>query len=422
MQKLVRRGSDAGLQSWSKWLRFAAANMMRNKRRSLATLSITTLGTCAILVAAGFALFTYRGLSETSARSTGHLIVAAPAAFDNEEDVPLQTGLENWEDLRRELLTDERVRHVLPKIEFTGLISNGDKTAIMLAIGIDPDAEFAVKGPFLRVRDGEVITGNNSNEVVIGEALARTLKAKVGAQLTLLATTTEGAFNAVDVVVRGIVSSGVTELDRRLVYADLGTAQQLLVTNRVSKIGVFLDRMDGVEAAKQRFEQLPIVRQQGLQVQTWLKFSDVYRSVKSLYDIIFGSLGTVIALIVLVVVANAMAMAVVERTREIGALRAMGTFPSQLTKMFGLEALLIGCAGAVLGAMLALLVSGLLVMLNLQMPPPPGNTYGYPLLIDLSWGMMFIVIAMFPVLCAFASVIVTRRTLNQSIVDALTHI
>lgn len=413
---------DAGLQAWLRWLRFAAANTMRNKRRSLVTLGITALGACAILVAAGFALFTYHGLAESSARSTGHLILAKPAAFDDDEDVPLQTGLDNWEALRDALLTDEHVRNVLPKIEFTGLVSNGDKSAVMLAIGIDPDAEFAVRGPFLRVKDGDVITGDNSNEIVIGEALAHTLKAKVGGQLTLLATTTEGAFNAVDVTVRGIVSSGVTELDKRLVYCDLGTAQHLLATHRVSNVGVFLDRMDGVDAARQRLQQLPLVRAQGLKVKTWLDFSDVYRSVKSLYDIIFGSLGAVIALIVFIVVANAMAMAVVERTREIGALRAMGTLPSQLMRMFGLEALLLGGGGAVLGALLALLVSGLLLLLNLQMPPPPGNTYGYPLLIDLSWSMTLLVVTLFPLLCAAASLAVTRRSLNQSVVEALAHV
>lgn len=422
MHSMTGRSGDAGLHAWLRWLRFAAANTMRNKRRSFATLGIAALGACAILVAAGFALFTYHGLAETSARSTGHLILAKAAAFDDEEDVPLQTGLDHWEALRDTLLGDEHVRNVLPKIEFTGLISNGDKSTVMLAIGIDPDAEFAVRGPFLQVRQGEVITGNNSNEVVIGEALARTLKARVGGQLTLLATTTEGAFNAVDVTVRGIVSSGVTELDRRLVYCDLGTAQRLLVTERVSNVGVFLDNMDAVEAARQRLRQLPVIHEQGLTVKTWLDLSDVYRSVKSLYDIIFGALGTVITLIVFVVVANAMAMAVVERTREIGALRAMGTLPSQLTRMFGLEALLLGGGGAVLGAVLASLVAGLLVALNLQMPPPPGNTYGYPLLIDLSWQMTLIVVTVFPLLCALASIVVTRRSLHQSVVEALAHV
>jgi putative ABC transport system permease protein len=44
------------------------------------------------------------------------------------------------------------VRQVLPRVAFSGLISNGDKSTVMVAAGVDPDAEFAVKGPFLKVR------------------------------------------------------------------------------------------------------------------------------------------------------------------------------------------------------------------------------------------------------------------------------
>jgi hypothetical protein len=52
-----------------------------------------------------------------------------------------------------------------------------------------------------------------------------------------------------------------------------------------------------------------------------------YRSVRDLYNRIFGALGLIIGVIVVFVVTNAMAMAIIERTREIGTLRALGTLP-----------------------------------------------------------------------------------------------
>ena len=60
------------------WLRFAAQNTLRNRRRSLATVAIAALGTAAILLAGGFALYTYQSLEQGAARSTGHLIVGLP--------------------------------------------------------------------------------------------------------------------------------------------------------------------------------------------------------------------------------------------------------------------------------------------------------------------------------------------------------
>jgi len=141
----------------ARWLRFAWLNTLRNRRRSAVTVGIAALGTAAILLAGGFALFTYQGLAQISARTTGHLIVATPAQFQRDEDTPLQYGLDGVAALRDKLLADPDVRQVLPRVEFTGLVSNGDKSTVMMAAGIDPDAEFAVKGPFLKVTAGEVL-------------------------------------------------------------------------------------------------------------------------------------------------------------------------------------------------------------------------------------------------------------------------
>ena len=77
------------------WLKFAVQNTLRNRRRSLVTVAIAALGTAGILLAGGFALSTYQGLSEMAARSTGHLIVANPAQFDKDEEAylrPCRTG------------------------------------------------------------------------------------------------------------------------------------------------------------------------------------------------------------------------------------------------------------------------------------------------------------------------------------------
>ena len=122
----------------------------------------------------------------------------------------------------------------------------------MMASGVDPVGEFSVKGPFLTVSAGDVLAPGSSAEVMLGEGLARSLKAVPGSSLTLLASTTEGALNALDVRVKGVFSTGVPEIDKRLVYTDLGTAQKLLNTSRVSTLGVFLDRMESTGPAQQR--------------------------------------------------------------------------------------------------------------------------------------------------------------------------
>jgi len=400
-----------------RWLRFAAANALRNRRRSAVTAGITALGTAAILLAGGFAIYTYQALAESSARTTGHLVMAKPEQFTRDEDVPLQHGLSGWADMRRKLLADDAVRQVLPRVEFSGLVSNGDKSTVMVAAGIDPDAEFAIKGPFLALRDGRVLTSADRQQVMLGEALARSLKAAPGSSLTLLASTTDGALNAIDVTIAGTVSTGVPELDKRLVYTDLASAQKLLASDRVSSLGVFLDRMAATAAARERVQAV----WPALAVQTWDEQAVFYRSVKALYNRIFGALGVIIGVIVVFVVTNAMAMAVIERTREIGTLRALGTLPAQLVRSFALEGFVLGGGGALLGVLLALAVTGALLVFPVQMPPPPGRSAGYPLQIAFDGTLYLATLAAMLGLATAASAWVARRTVRKPIVDALAH-
>ncbi|MFZ1606709.1 MAG: FtsX-like permease family protein, partial [Rhodoferax sp.] len=362
------------------WLKFAIQNTLRNRRRSLVTVSIAALGTAAILLAGGFALSTYQALAQAAARSSGHLILGTPAQFTQDEDMPLQHGLDNVAQLRTQLLADPAVRQVLPKIAFNGLISNGDKSTIMMATGVEPDSEFGVKGPFLTMTAGQVLaSGSTDAEVMLGAGLARSLKATPGSSLTLLTSTTEGAMNAMDVRVKGIFSTGVPDIDKRLVYTDIVTAQKLLVTQRVSSLGIFLDRMESTEPVQQRLAaQFP-----QLTVQTWMDQAFFYQSVRDLYNRIFGALGFIIGVIVVFVVTNAMAMAIIERTREIGTLRAMGTLPGQLLRTLALEGMVLGGVGAVTGAALSLGLSLMLYVVPVNMPAPPGRSEGYPLTIAI---------------------------------------
>ena len=98
------------------WLKFAWRNILRNRRRSGVTIAIAALGTAAILLAGGFALYTYEALAQSSARTSGHLILARPEQFSRDEDSPLQNGLDDAAQLTARLLQDPAVRQVLPKV------------------------------------------------------------------------------------------------------------------------------------------------------------------------------------------------------------------------------------------------------------------------------------------------------------------
>jgi putative ABC transport system permease protein len=404
------------------WILFALRNTLRNRRRSLVTVAIAALGTAAILLAGGFALFSYQGLEQSSARDTGHLTLADARFFDREEATPLELGLGNYDEIRERLLAIPDVRYVLPRVQFSGLISNGDKSVVALGIGIDPAAEFKVRGPFLTVHAGETLDGTEPADrpaVMLGDGLARQLKVAPGDGVTLLASTSEGALNALDVRIKGIFSTGIPEIDKRLVYTDVPTAQELVAAERVSTVGIYLRRLDLTDSVQLRVARLFGDR---YAVKTWREQAVFYLAVRSLYNRIFGSLGTIITVIVLFVTANAMAMAIIERTREIGTLRALGTLPGQLVRVLALEGATLGGVGALLGTLIALGFSIALLFAGIEMPPAPGRSTGYPLQIAISPTLYALAIVTITGLSMVCAAVIASRTANKPVVEALGHV
>src|ERR1043165_1986064 len=111
---------------------------------------------------------------------------------------------------------------------------------------------------------------------------------------SLLASTSEGALNAIDVQVCGIFSTGIGDIDKRLVYTDLATAQQLLAADRGSSMGIYLRTLELTEPARQR---MAAHFAPAFALKTWREQAVFYESVRNLYNRIFGTMGSIIALI-----------------------------------------------------------------------------------------------------------------------------
>jgi len=403
------------------WLRFAFRNLFRNKRRAATTLLITAIGTATVLAASGFVLYNYDGLRRLAAFENGHLILGDPRHFEDEEETPMAFGLQGYAELQRELEADPRVRAALPRAELTGLISNGDKSTIFMGTGIDP-REFKVRGPVFKLLEGELLAeafaSADEPQVLLAKDLARTLKGKVGDGLTLLSTTANGALNALDVKVTGIFTSGVPELDARMILVHLGTAQSLLASHKATTLSVYLRDTDLTEPMAKEVRS----RHPDLGVRTWEDLATFYHKVKALYNRIFATLGVIIVVMVFFAIYNTMSMVVVERTREIGTLIALGAYRWEIVRNFLLESALLGAIGSGLGALLAATISLALRHSHIMMPPPPGRTEGYPLLIYFYWDVALVIMLLVILTSAAAAWLAARRGARKNIVEALAHV
>jgi putative ABC transport system permease protein len=138
-----------------------------------------------------------------------------------------------------------------------------------------------------------------------------------------------------------------------------------------------------------------------------------------LYNRILGVMGGVILAMVAFAIFNTATMSVMERTREIGALAAMGTRRFEILRLFVLEAGLIGMVGSLVGLAVAAMLSVTLMVFDIQMPPPPGKTEGYPLQVYWSALMAGISALLVVLVSILASGLATAKGVRKPIVEAL---
>ena len=407
-----------------RWWRLAGRNLLRHRRRTFLTGSIVVVGFVAVTMTAGFIVQTFEALRQATIDALGgHVRLFDPRA-DGKTDEEAQSYLiDDWEGLARLVRKDPRVVRILPKLSFFGLAAKGERSVAYLGTGTEPEQERASGFAPDLVVAGRFFANPDADEVMLGAGLARSLGAAPGDLITVLTTATDGSLNAVDAAVVAILQYPVKEMDDRVLFLPYRAAARLLkAEGKVHVLAVRLSRDEETDAAARSVAEAARTAGRPVAVKTWLETAAFYKQVRLLYIGIFLFTGIVLAVVVILAVANTMTMSVFERTREMGTLLAIGMERGQVKKLFLLEGLLLAAAGTLLGAVLSLLFRAGLNALSIQMPPPPGGTRGTLLFVRF-----------FPIAYAAGFVLMTatllvaswwpaRRASRLNPVEALAHV
>ena len=408
----------------SRWWRLAARNLFRHGRRTLLTGSIVVVGFVAVTMTAGFVSQTFSSLKAATIRGTGgHLRLLDPRAAGKTDDEAASLMLDDWQGLAALVKKDPRVVQSMPKLSFFGLVAKGEKSAAYLGTGTIPALERNASLASDTVVSGAFLSHEDADEVMLGSGLARAVGAKVGELVTVMATTPDGALNAVDASVEAVLSYPIKELDDRLLYLPYAAAAKLLKSEgKANTLVVLLKDEADVEAVARDLVRSLAAAGRPVVVKTWLETAAFYKQVKLLYIAIFFFMGLVLSTVVILATANTMTMSVFERTREIGTLLAIGMERGQIRSLFLLEGVLLGLGGSLIGAIVSLLLRIGLNASGIMLPPPPGGTHGNVLHVDfipLAYGLGFVMMSLTLLLAAWWP---ARRAARLNPVEALGHV
>lgn len=403
------------------WLTLAWRNFIRNTRKSYFTLLIIVIGTVACSVGIAYINATFLLVKEGTIRGgVGHLQVATPDYFDSFEESTLENGmsLTQSEQILSRLQRHDAVDIVTPRIAFQGLISHGDTSLVFVGDAVEAKKERRLSQAFVSTVKGqglEYLASDDIYHAVIGSELARLLGVAPGDSVTLMAVTTLGGLNAIDVTIQGISKTGSPEIDKMQLTVPLKMAQELLLTDKVSRYVVLLNN----ESEISNVQTLLSEATPELTTRTWQQLSPFYGQMVALYTRQFLVFGVIMGLVVTLTMGNAMLMNLFDRKRELATMASMGLPQYGIRASYLLEAAILGLSAGALGLMVSYFSSMGINALSIDMPPPPGRSEGYQLfvLFDL-YSSTFLLLAV-AVLCVVAAWFATSRISKISLLEAI---
>jgi putative ABC transport system permease protein len=405
-------------------IKIAWRNILRHKRRSFFAMLTILSGVTGIILFGGFIEANYAGLRESVIRSQyGHLQVhkAGYEANHRREPEQYRMPMDQADRVKVLLEANPHVQMTSRRLEFTALLGNEKTSQAALVRGVDPDTEALINSA-LTIVDGTDLDAADPEGVLLGEGLAQAINAKVGDHLSLLATTVNGVMNAIDVKVVGLFQSFAKEYDDAAMMMVLDHAQQLLNTQTIDTVVALLDETPALDGVVADVAARAKTDSPDIEWAEWHKLATYYHKVVDLYDGFFFFINLVIYIVVLFGVANTMIVTVMERTPEIGTLRAMGTRRGGIVQQFLVEGLLLAVLSSLIGVAVAVAATYAINALEIMMPPPPGSSKGYPLRIEYVPAVWAESVAAVALMAFFATLFPAVQAAKKSIVDALRHV
>lgn len=408
--------------NWEKSIEISLAfrNIIRQKQRSLISLGAIIFGVCSLILASGFIEWIFIDFRETSIRSQlGHLQITRPGYQEEGKANPYHFLLPDTQpELKLTSSSLEKIKVIVPRLSFSGLISSGESTLSFIGEGVDPN-EQNFFGDALQLTTGNYLSGNNTFQIIMGEGLSRNLGVETGDNVTLLVNTASGGINAIEVTISGLFTTVTKSYDDNAIRIPIETAQKLIrVTGAHSWIVLLNHTEDTNQVLSLLHDQLP---QSKFEITPWYQLADFYNKTTVLLSKQVLAIKIIIAIIILLSISNTMSISVIERTGEIGTAMALGIKQTKILYMFLTEGILLGCIGGILGVMIGYLLANIISSVGIPMPPPPGMARGYTGEILVTQSMVLEAISLAIGTTLIASVYPAWKASKLQIVDALRH-
>lgn len=371
-------------------IKLAIRNILRNRRRSL--LTILSMGGGYFMLSAMLSMTegSYSNIINVFTRDhTGHVQVHKSNYLNRPS---LYKTINESDKLIKTILQFNQVKGVAPRIYAPSLAYGKNKTFPANVIGINPDLESQTTYLKDKVKKGSYLnngmTANGYFPAMMGKTLAKNLHLEIGDELVLISQGVDGSI-ANDIFEVVAIVGTADSFERMNVYLSLNAIRQFIsMGNKVHELAITLKHQTLAKKFARNLQQS--LKNKDLQVEPWQKIEETfYKSMQADKKGNYVSMGILI-FIVSIGVLNTVLMGTMERTREFGVLKAIGTRPIAIFRLIMLESLFLSLISCLLGLILVLPVNYWLATVGLALPEPidmGGISFEY-MLGEISWFSM----------------------------------
>ena len=323
------------LKSFLKTVYFLISKDLDTHRRTIALLviAISIGSTQYVFYMAAMSDFADKSLDRTVNTNVGHIII---------EPYEGKKYINSVSTVERELLLIPGLTGASPRIDTQAVINREDELETCTVHGITPSKEDTVTILSSKIRDGTFLSDKDKESVVIGNKLADKIDADVGNKVTITYRNGERR----DYLISGIIHSDLDEIDSLMVIVSLHELKDVFsLGDQATEIAIRTTDFEKVDELKY------LVMQQNPhgEVKTWkdkLAFMLALVELSEYQTSLFGGITLFAASVAIVVM---MYITVINRSHEIGVIKAMGGRNSLILYVFLGEAIIIGILGAFFG-------------------------------------------------------------------------
>lgn len=325
-------------------IKIAWRNIWRNRTRSLVVIGSIVVGVWAILAGTAFMNgFMVSYSADMIEHDISNVQIHNP---DFKTDFDINYSINNSEEKVDMISNWEGVLGASSRIISNGMISSPQKAGGVQIRGIDPEKEAIVTGLDSMIIEGAYFEGVKRNPIIIGSKMAKNLKVNVRSKVVLTFTDSNGDVTAGAFRVVGIIKSSSISINELYAFVRKDDISSLLGINREAhEIAVLIDKQydENIIVSKYK-EEYP-----NDLVETWREIAPELQFMQEMYSSMLYVLMAIIMTALVFGIVNTMLMAVLERTKELGILMAVGMNRIRVFFMIVLETIFISFIGSPIG-------------------------------------------------------------------------